>query len=300
MPKREYTSLIQKPVAAGTYGQVFHAADKEDGTPVAYKRILLESKRTMEEWRYEAKEFKTNWCREVNNLRRLQGHDHIVKLLDKDVYERALIFEWVDGGDLWKYIHKDPHNKVIPQATIDTIMVQLLSALDYCHQHKIMHRDLRPSNILIASTQPMTIKLADFGQSRRLTSKTRNLTHAVCALPHRALELLLGAPVYDMAVDMWSVGCTYAEMCRSAMLWNGDNEVEQLMLIFKALGTPTEETWPGVTKFEHYNKEFPQFKPADVSIAEDTILRRFLTYPPAARITASEALTLFKDTNKQK
>jgi serine/threonine protein kinase len=304
MPKREYTSLIQKPVASGTYGEVFHAADKEDGTHVAYKRIKVESKKTMEEWRHEAKEFKTNWCREVNNLKRLQGHPHIIQLLDKDVYERALVFEWLEGGDLWKYIHKEHRYKTIPQKTVNTIMIQLLSALDHCHQKRIMHRDLRPSNILIVHKDPMTIKLADFGQSRRLTSKTKNLTHLVCALPHRAVELLLGAPVYDTAVDMWSVGCTYAEMCRSNVLWHGDDEVEQMMLIFKALGTPTEETWPGVTKYEHYNKEFPQFKPADEPLAkgvDDTILRRFLVYPPTKRITAGEALTLFineRDTNQ--
>jgi hypothetical protein len=93
-------------------------------------------------------------------------------------------------------------------------------------------------------------------------------------------------------------------MCRSNVLWHGDDEVEQMMLIFKALGTPTEETWPGVTKYEHYNKEFPQFKPADEPLAkgvDDTILRRFLVYPPTKRITAGEALTLFineRDTNQ--
>ncbi|CAG8756698.1 2551_t:CDS:2, partial [Acaulospora morrowiae] len=131
----------------------------------------------------------------------------------------------------------------------------------YCHSHGILHRDLKPQNLLIDSTE--TLKLADFGLARvhpGRPSSGRPLTHEVVTLWYRAPELLLGSPFYSTEVDMWSVGCIFGELLTSFALFPGESEIDQLFKIFWVLGTPNEKLWPKVDELPNYKIGFPDWR----------------------------------------
>jgi cyclin-dependent kinase len=110
-------------------------------------------------------------------------------------------------------------------------MYQLLNGLAFCHSRRILHRDLKPQNLLI--DQEGSLKLADFGLSRAIGIPVRTYTHEVVTLWYRAPEILLGSKHYSMAVDMWSVGCIFSEMAMQYPLFPGDSEIDELYKIFQ-------------------------------------------------------------------
>ncbi|KER23439.1 hypothetical protein T265_08660 [Opisthorchis viverrini] len=135
---------------------------------------------------------------------------------------------------------------------------QLLNALHFCHQLKVFHRDLKPSNLLL--TREGFLKLADFGLSRTYSMSNRTYCHEVVTLWYRAPELMLGAKQYDESIDTWSFGCILYEMITGEVLFPGDSEIDELFLVFRMFGTPTEQTWKGVSKMPDYKEVFPKFK----------------------------------------
>jgi serine/threonine protein kinase len=158
-----------------------------------------------------------------------------------------------------------------------------------------MHRDLKPQNLLIDSHGKM--KLADFGLARAYSLPIQTYTHEVVTLWYRAPEILLGQKQYSTAVDIWSVGCIFAEMALKKPLFAGDSEIDEIFKIFKLHGTPTEETWPGVTKLRDFKPTFPKFKGVpltDVAKNMDPLgldlLTKLIALDPAKRISARAAL----------
>ncbi len=131
-------------------------------------------------------------------------------------------------------------------------MKQILSGLKCIHDEGIMHRDIKGANLLISSKGE--IKIADFGLARRKTSKNGPYTNRVVTLWYRAPEILLGNPYYTTAVDMWSMGCLFAELLANNPLFPGDTEARQLDCIFNMLGFPTEESFPGVTELQTFSQ----------------------------------------------
>jgi len=124
-----------------------------------------------------------------------------------------------------------------------TLMQQICSATEYLHSNWIMHRDLKTSNLLLNNRGE--IKLADFGMARYTSNPPPKLTQLVVTLWYRAPELLLGAEDYGFEIDVWSIGCIFAELLTREPIFQGKNEVGQLSAIFNVLGTPTRESWPG-------------------------------------------------------
>lgn len=136
--------------------------------------------------------------------------------------------------------------------------LQLIQGVHYCHSHRIIHRDLKPQNLLI--DQEGNLKLADFGLARAFGVPLRNYTHEIVTLWYRAPEVLLGSRHYSTGVDMWSVGCIFAEMALRKPLFPGDSEIDEIFKIFRTLGTPSEPVWPGVTQLPDYKATFPNWR----------------------------------------
>ena len=123
-----------------------------------------------------------------------------------------------------------------------TLLQQLCSATSYLHSHWIIHRDLKTSNLLLNNRGEL--KLADFGMARYTGNPPPKLTQLVVTLWYRAPELLLGAEEYGFEIDVWSIGCIFAELLTREPVFQGKNEVGQLSEIFTLIGTPTTTTWP--------------------------------------------------------
>nr|CAH7732227.1 unnamed protein product [Callosobruchus chinensis] len=240
----------------GTYGVVYKAKNKLTGKNVALKRIKLEK---------EAEGVPPTAIREISLLKGLR-HSSIVELLDvmQTTDKLYLVFEYLDL-DLKRYLDntKSPLEDSKRWSPFQSYMKQLIEALAYLHSHRILHRDLKPQNLLV--DKEGHIKLADFGLSRSFSLPTRTYTHEVVTVWYRAPELLLGARMYCTGIDIWSLGCVMAEMFTKRAIFPGDSEIDQLYKIFKILGTPSESTWEGISHFPDYTRNFPVWKAIDMN-----------------------------------
>lgn len=278
-----YTKLEK--IGEGTYGVVYKAQNKLTGQLVALKKIRLES---------ETEGIPATALREISILRQLQ-HPNVVQLVDVVMEETKLhlIFEYLDQ-DLKQLLNK--RRVGLPPLTLKLYLYQILSSLLFCHRHRILHRDLKPQNILV-SKDGQTVKLADFGLARAYQIPIRTYTHEVVTLWYRAPEILLGSQQYSPGVDIWSVACIFVEMATKKPLFPGDSEIDELFKIFQVLGTPSEVTWSGVSSLPDYARVFPQWQSEPlarflpgVEPEGVELLQRMLVYSPAQRITALAAL----------
>jgi len=274
-------------IEEGAYGVVYRARDKETGEIIALKKLKLDK---------EKYGFPTTSLREIQMLL-MAKHPNIVNVkeiaIGSDINKVFIAMEFVEH-DL-KSLMEEMEDPFL-QSEIKTIMLQLLSAVALLHSYWIIHRDLKTSNILMNNKGQ--IKLADFGLARRFGSSMNRLTPLVVTLWYRAPELLLGEKNYTKAIDMWSVGCIFAELVNKAPLFTGTTEVEQINKIFKLLGTPNEKIWPGYEKltssrsFTFGNYKYNNIRSRFPFLSEKglDLMSKLLTYDPEKRITAEEAL----------
>ncbi|GJE95269.1 cyclin-dependent kinase domain-containing protein [Phanerochaete sordida] len=272
----------------GTYGVVYKAKDLTTNQVVALKKIRLEA---------EDEGVPSTAIREISLLKELKD-ENVVRLLDIVHADQKLylVFEFLDV-DLKRYM--DMGNKAGNPMSLDLVKKfthQLTSGLLYCHSHRILHRDLKPQNLLIDRND--NLKLADFGLARAFGIPMRTYTHEVVTLWYRAPEVLLGSRHYSTAIDMWSVGCIFAEMVmRGHPLFPGDSEIDQIFKIFRILGTPNEESWPGLSQLPDYKPTFPHWGGQELTetvpgLDDDglDLLRQLLIYDTAKRISAKRAM----------
>lgn len=274
-------------IGEGTYGVVFKALDLMTDTFIALKKIRLEQ---------EEEGVPSTAIREISLLKELQ-HNNVVRLENVVHAENSLylVFEHLDL-DLKR--HMDMNSTFGDNhPLIKWFLYQMLQGIAYCHSHCILHRDLKPQNLLIDARHNY-LKLADFGLARAFGIPVRAYTHEVVTLWYRSPEILLGSKTYSTPVDVWSIGCIFAEMINRRPLFQGDSEIDELFKIFQVLGTPTEETWPGVSALPDYKAVFPMWEPrslAEVVPALDPlgldILQQMLRYQPEARATAAALLS---------
>ena len=282
----------------GNYGAVYKARDEwADGRIVALKKIKVQG---------EDDGVPCTALREISVLQQLR-HPNVVPLLDV-VYSAEhlyLSFPFYDK-DLRRYM--DCVGELHPMA-VKSYTHQLLSGLAHCHRHRVLHRDLKPQNLLI--NRRGEVQLADFGLARTIAwPHAEALTHDVATLWYRAPEILLGAPVYTEAMDVWAVGCILAELSNDWPLFAGDSEIATLFKVFQFCGTPSEAVWKGVSTLADFHPTFPRWAPLSTSALQlrfpglDAfgldLLQRLLTLDPRQRPSAEEALRhpFFLDLNE--
>ncbi|EGE83087.1 Cell division control protein 2 [Blastomyces dermatitidis] len=292
-------------IGEGTYGVVYKARDlTHPNRIVALKKIRLEA---------EDEGVPSTAIREISLLKEMND-PNIVRLFNivhADGHKLYLVFEFLDL-DLKKYMEALPvseggRGKALPdgsaldmnrlglgEAMVKKFMAQLVEGIRYCHSRRVLHRDLKPQNLLI--DREGNLKLADFGLARAFGVPLRTYTHEVVTLWYRAPEILLGGRQYSTGVDMWSVGAIFAEMCTRKPLFPGDSEIDEIFKIFKLLGTPDENTWPGVTSFPDFKVSFPKWKREETRKLVPGLERNgldlldaMLEYDPARRISAKQA-----------
>ncbi|KAL6443805.1 hypothetical protein ACFW04_001696 [Cataglyphis niger] len=210
-------------VGEGSYGLVMKCKHRESGQIVAIKKFLETE---------EDVQVRKMAIREIMMLKKLR-HENLVSMIE--VFRRKkrlyLVFEYLDhtlldelenaGGGLdWERSRRH--------------IFQILRGLDFCHNHKIMHRDVKPENVLVSPNG--VIKLCDFGFARYITGPNESCTDYVATRWYRAPELLLGDTRYGREIDVWAAGCIYAEMITGQPLFPGDSEVDQLYRITKVFG----------------------------------------------------------------
>ncbi|XP_023340935.1 cyclin-dependent kinase 7-like [Eurytemora carolleeae] len=231
----------------GQFATVYKARDKEnDGRIVAVKKIKLGS-------RAEAKDgINRTALREIKLLQEVH-HKNIIELVDVFGHKSnvSIVMDFMDT-DL-EVIIKDT-NIILSAANIKSYILQTLQGLEYLHANWILHRDLKPNNLLVDCKG--CLKLGDFGLAKYFGSPNRQYTHVVVTRWYRAPELLFGAKNYGTGVDIWAVGCILAELLLRIPFLAGETDLDQLAKIFQALGTPTEESWPGLKALP----DFIQFK----------------------------------------
>lgn len=204
----------------------------------------------------------------------------------------TLVFEYADQ-DLKKAL--DDRERGFDPITCRSYLFQLIRGIAYCHQHRVLHRDLKPQNILI--NRDGVLKLADFGLARAFGIPVRSYTHEVVTLWYRAPDVLMGSRKYSTSVDIWSIGCIMAEMITSQPMLPGQNDQDQLHLIFKALGTPTLQDWPSVVELPEWKSDFylyppkpwPVLVPGIDPIGVD-LISRLMKEDPNQRLSAKAAL----------
>lgn len=275
-------------IGEGTYGVVYKAQDEETKEIVALKKIRLE---------VEDEGIPSTAIREIALLKQLH-HPNIVCLIDVIHTEKrlTLVFEYLDQ-DLKKFL--DAHGD--SGLSVDRVLCftyQLVKGIHYCHTQRVLHRDLKPQNLLINHEQEL--KLADFGLARAFGIPVRNYTHEVVTLWYRSPDVLLGSRQYGTAVDIWSVGCIFAEMATGSPLFPGQNDSDQLCKIFELLGTPDMDSWPGITElpdYHKYAKRMPHFSGKRLEMIIPNLgadgldlLIRMLQVNPEQRISAEDAL----------
>ncbi|CAG8525567.1 11424_t:CDS:10 [Diversispora eburnea] len=278
----------------GAYGVVCAARNKHTGEGVAIKKVTNVFNKTI---------LTKRALREVKLLQHFRGHKNITCLYDMDIidphdYNEIYLYEELMEADLHAIIRS---GQALTDAHYQSFSYQILSGLKYIHSANVLHRDLKPGNLLVNAD--CELKICDFGLARGFSedpaANSGFMTEYVATRWYRAPEIMLSFQSYTKAIDLWSVGCILAELLGGRPLFKGRDYVDQLNQILQTLGTPNDVTLTriGSARAQEYIRNLPYMHKKSFStlfpnanpLALD-LLERLLTFDPSKRITVDEAL----------
>jgi mitogen-activated protein kinase 1/3/mitogen-activated protein kinase 6 len=289
-PKRY---AVLEPVGQGAYGVVCSAQDEELREPVAIKKI---------ENAFEHLTFAKRTLRELRILRHMKHENMIdVRMVflpgSKESFEDIYVVSELMETDLASIL-KSP--QPISDDHCQFFLYQILRGMKYIHSAEVIHRDLKPRNLLVNSN--CDLKICDYGLARvKFANEEFNncvMTEYVCTRWYRAPELLCSWTDYGKAIDIWSIGCIFAEMLRRKPIFPGKNTQHQLQLVISCVGSPEKdvlrrvpndkcrkfiESLPGTT-----GRPLEEVAPSSEEALD--ILKKTLRFNPEKRITVEEAL----------
>ncbi|KIL69470.1 hypothetical protein M378DRAFT_21621 [Amanita muscaria Koide BX008] len=283
---------LVREMGAGAYGVVMSAADEISGETVAIKLVTRV---------FDKVQLAKRALREISLLRHFTGHENITGLIDVDAispdFNEIYIFMEPMEADLHQIIKS---GQTLTNEHVQYFLYQILRGMKYVHSASVIHRDLKPGNLLVNSD--CELKICDFGLSRGFGATpeyTTHLTEYVATRWYRAPEIMLAFRGYNTAIDVWSIGCILAELLLGKPLFKGKDYVDQLNKILDVLGSPDERVMKkiGSQKAQAYVRSLPLKKKvhfrhiiptADVQALD--LLEKMLAFDPEARITVPEAL----------
>ena len=271
-------------IGEGSFGQVFRATDTRTGRDVALKHIRLRDLRSLP----------AAALREVLALGAVE-HPNVMRLVATYTHGANLVLV-LPLMRLSLHAVLDQRATPLPERAVRDIGAQLLAGLAATHEAGVMHRDVKPGNVLFGGDG--MVQLADFGQARLRPDGCGDgapLTAHVGTRWYRAPELLLGSTSYGAPVDMWAAGCVLAQLYTLSPLLAGASDIDQMFRVVALLGSPTSQRWPAATSLPDHGKlQLPECEPTPLGTlmphAPDealTLLDRLLRYEP--RATATEA-----------
>ena len=317
-------------LGGGAFGDVILGRHLPTGELLALKRVpIRESPPGLDD------ALPANVISELQCLRMVAGESNVVRLMDHFASGRAMVFatELCEKGDLATalgyYDSRDEDGDdgntttslaPLSDACVKSLIRQVLSGVAACHRLGVLHRDVKPGNVLIHADG--TLKLADFGLARAASrlnlrgdepkatghESCRSVVHdgsytrGIQTRWYRSPEILLGATTYSAAVDVWSVGAILGELLSSqGPILRGESDIDQLVRTMRAFGTPSETRWPDAMNLPDYGKI--DFEPRDPSPASEVVpgcsdsngaaiylMYRMMELDPGVRVTAETAL----------
>jgi len=288
-------------VGQGAQGVICSALDEAsaDGREVAIKKMpnaleeVMASKRLL---------------RELRLLRHLK-HEHIVSLLDIMLPPSTNVLMWKDVYVVSELMDTDldyviTSGQEITDDHVQYFTAQLLSGVAYLHRCSVVHRDLKPGNVLV--DRNCRLKICDFGLARSCAKQAdadsnQLMTMYVTTRWYRAPELLCFNTAYSEAVDMWSVGCIVAELFSRKPIFKGSDPLNQLEQVVRLIGPPSQEDLEAVMNegalqyLEALPAEHRSSASLETAIPTATplafdLIRKLLTFAAATRLSAAEAL----------
>lgn len=287
---------VTKELGHGAYGIVCAAkyTGSTDGPGVAIKKVTnIFSKKILCK----------RALRELKLLNHFRGHKNITCLYDMDIvnihnFNEVYLYEELLECDMHQIIRSQ---QTLTDAHYQSFIYQILTGLKYIHSANVLHRDLKPGNLLVNAD--CELKICDFGLARGYSEDPAKdagfLTEYVATRWYRAPEIMLSFRSYTKAIDVWSVGCIFAELLTGKPFFKGHDYVNQLYRILNFLGTPSEETLCriGSQRAQEYVRSLPFMPKQSFSKAFQganpeaiDLLEKMLIFDPHDRITVEEAL----------
>lgn len=253
-------------ISSGTYGRVYKATGRQ-GQPGEFAIKKFKPDKEGEQIQYTG--ISQSAVREMALCSEL-SHVNVIRLVeiileDKCIY---MVFEYAEHDllQIIHYHHSQNARNPIPPATIKSIMFQLLNGSQYLHSNWVLHRDLKPANIMVTSAGE--VRIGDLGLARLFHKPLFSLFNGdkvVVTIWYRAPELLLGSRHYTPAIDMWAIGCIFAELLSLRPIFKGEEakmdskktvpfQRNQMQKIVEVMGMPTKEKWPNLVSMPEYSQ----------------------------------------------